>query len=358
MISLILGLLCALVALSFLSLLKTYQHIPAREVKRMARAGDTIASSLYRPIAYGASLSVLLWVVVGVAVALSLLLFANSLPFWLALLIALVIIWGGFVWIPGSDLSNLGIFTARRVAGPLAWVLERINPIVSRIAAFVHAHRPIVVHTGLYEKSDLIELLELQKDQPDNRIAAGEIELLTHALSFGDKLVADVLIPRRVVNEVSADEAIGPVLTDELHKSGHSRFPVYEGKKDNIVGILYLRDLIMNKQTGTVRSVMKTHLSYVHEDFTLYQTLEAFIKTKHHLFLVVNAFEEFVGIITVEDVIEQMTGKVIMDEFDNYDDLRAVAAKAAKKEHVEHEKAEAEPVKSTKSEAETTEQTE
>ncbi|MGH7241714.1 MAG: CBS domain-containing protein, partial [Candidatus Saccharimonadales bacterium] len=118
---------------------------------------------------------------------------------------------------------------------------------------------------------------------------------------------------------------------------------VYAGKKDDIVGILYLRDLVLNKKTGSVRDVMKQHLSYVHEDFTLYQTLEAFIKTKHHLFLVVNEFEEFVGIITIEDVIEQMVGKVIVDEFDAYEDLRAVAAKAARKEHAKHEKDEPKP---------------
>lgn len=342
MISLILGLLCALIALSFLSLLKTYQHIPAKEVKRMARAGDSTASVLYKPIAYGASLSVVLWTIVGIALALSIVLFASSLPFWLALVIAVVVIWGGFVWIPTGDLSRIGIWTAQRSAGPLTWILERLNPLVSRLVGFVRTHRHIAFHTGLYEKADLVELLQIQRDQPDSRISAGEIDLLTHALSFGDKKVSEVLIPKRVVNTVSADEAIGPVLTDELHKSGHSRFPVYDGKRDNIVGILFLRDLVMNKKTGTVRSVMKQHLSYVHEDFTLYQTLEAFIKTKQHLFLVVNEFEEFVGIITIEDVIEQMVGKVIVDEFDNYDDLRAVAAKAAKKEHAQHEKADSE----------------
>lgn len=343
MISLILGLLCALVALSFLSLLKTYQHIPAREVKRMARGGDATASVLYRPIAYGASLQVVLWVVIGVAIALSLLLLSSSLPFWLAALVAVVVIWIGFAWIPSGDLSNVGIWLARVAAGPLAWLLERLNPVVSRIASFVRKHRHVSIHTGLYQKSDLVELLEMQKDQPDSRIASGEIDMLMSALSFGDKQVRDVLIPKRVVDEVSADEAIGPVLTDELHKSGHSRFPVYDGKKDNIVGILYLRDLVLNKKSGSVRSVMKQHLSYVHEDFTLYQTLEAFIRTKHHLFLVVNNFEEFVGIITIEDVIEQMVGKVIVDEFDAYEDLRAVAAKAAQKEHAKHEKDEPKP---------------
>jgi CBS domain containing-hemolysin-like protein len=343
MITLILGLLCALVALSFLSLLKTYQHIPAREVKRMARAGDATASVLYKPISYGASLSVVLWIVVGTAFALSLLLLGQTLPFWIALLAALLLIWGGFVWIPTGDLSGLGVWLARTLAGPLAWVLDRLNPFLARVVQFVRSHRPITIHTGLYEKSDLVELLQAQKHQPDNRIAAGEIDLLSHALSFGDKSVSEVLIPKRVVTMVSAAETIGPVLMEELHKSGHSRFPVYEGKRDNIVGILYLHDLIMNRKQGTVSSVMKQRLTYVHEDFTLYQTLQAFIRTKQHLFLVVNTFEEFVGIITIEDVLEQVVGKVIIDEFDSYEDLRAVALKAAAKEHTQHEKADTEP---------------
>ncbi|QQS69160.1 CBS domain-containing protein [Candidatus Saccharibacteria bacterium] len=78
---------------------------------------------------------------------------------------------------------------------------------------------------------------------------------------------------------------------------------------------------------------MRRKVTYVHEDFTLYQTLQAFIKTKQHLFIVVNSFEEYVGIITIEDVLERVIGKLIVDEFDRYDDLRAVAAAAAKKDH-------------------------
>jgi CBS domain containing-hemolysin-like protein len=130
---------------------------------------------------------------------------------------------------------------------------------------------------------------------------------------------------------------------DELSKSGHSRFPVYDDKRDNIVGILYLHDLVGTKKTGRVDTLMSGRLTYVHEDFTLYQTLQAFLRTKQHLFLVVNSFEELVGIITIEDVIEQMIGRAIVDEFDQYDDMRAVAATAARKEHDGHAEPKPEP---------------
>jgi CBS domain containing-hemolysin-like protein len=336
MLSFIFGLVCAAIALTCLALIKTYHRVPARELKRLARQHDPIAMLLYKPVAYGFSLQLLLWLIAGLAMAGSVVLFANLLPGWLALLLVAFIIWVGFVWIPGGDLSRGGLWAARQAAPAIAWLLERLQPLFLFADRLVQGHRPVTIHTGLYEKEDLAALLERQKAQPDNRIAPGEIDLLTHALRFGDKLVSDALVPKRVVTLVSADDSVGPVLMGELHKSGHSRFPVYDGKRDNIVGILYLHDLVATKKTGTIRSLMQARLSYVHEDFTLYQTLQAFLKTKQQLFLVVNSFEELVGIITIEDVLEQMIGKLIVDEFDRYDDLRAVAAAAAKKDHQAH----------------------
>lgn len=343
MIPFIFGLACALVALTSLALYKTYRHVPPKELKRLARHGDHLAELLYRPVAYGASLSALLWLITGFSIAGNMVLFAHVLAPWLAVLLAAVIIWVGFAWIPSGELTRGGLWLARLAAPAFAWLLERLHPLFSSIYNFVRKHRPITVHTGLYEKEDLAELLARQKDQPDNRIPAGEIDLLTHALSFGDKLVADVVVPKRIVTFVNATDPISPMVTHELHQTGHSRFPVYEGKRDNVVGVLHLKDLVGTQKTGTVRDLMKKKLTYVHEDFTLYQTLQAFLKTKQHLFLVVNSFEELVGIITVEDVIGQMIGRPILDEFDQYEDPRAVAAAAAKKDHTDHTKDHAEP---------------
>ncbi|MEO6760780.1 MAG: CBS domain-containing protein [Candidatus Saccharimonadales bacterium] len=343
MLSFVLGLAFSAIALCALVLYKAYRHVPTKELKRLARRGDSLAILLYKPAAYGASLNALLWLIAGLAFAGGVVMFADILPAWLAVISVAAVIWVGFVWIPSGETTNAGLWLARTAAPSLSWLTERLHPLLAWIEQFVRRHRPITIHTGLFEKSDLIDLLERQKDQPDNRISIGEIALLTHALSFGDKRVSEVLVPKRVVTVVKVDESIGPVLTNELHSSGHSRFPVYEGKHDNIIGILYLRDLVMTKKTGTVRDLMKQRLSYIHEEFTLYQTLQAFLKTKQHLFLVVNSFEEFVGIVTVEDIIEQIIGKPIIDEFDNYDDLRAVAATAAQEEHKARLKAEQEP---------------
>jgi CBS domain containing-hemolysin-like protein len=320
--------------------------VPAKELKRLARAGDDVAALLYRAAAFGVSLRVLLSGGVVLFAALSLGCLISALGLWLAIILLVVMAGvGGFVLVPSGELTRSSLWLAKRAAPGLGWILERAQPVLGLIGRFVRKHRPLHVHTGLYEKGDLVELLERQKGQADSRIAPSEIAMLQHSLTFGDRLVVDALIPKRVVKMIAGDEAIGPILMDELAKSGHSRFPVYSEKRDNIVGILYLHDLVGTKKTGRVDGIMNKKLTYVHEDFTLYQTLQAFLKTKQHLFLVVNSFEELVGIITIEDVLEQMIGRAIVDEFDRYDDLRAVAATAAHKDHKEHDEPKPEPEK-------------
>ncbi len=341
MLSFFVGTVLAMAAVVVWVLERTYRHVPPKELKRLARRGDEVAVLLYRAAAFGVNLRAFLWSLWLLLVVLSLLCLAHALGLvWAIFVLLLLLGVGGFVFVPSEELTHTSLWLAKRAAPGLSWLLERLHPLIDALVRFARKHRHLRVHTGLYEKADIVELLQHQKGQPDSRISPSEVELLQHALQFGDTLVAQAMVPKRVVESVAATENIGPVLMSDLHAGGHSRFPVYDGKKDNIVGILYLHDLVGVRQTGKVSDVMKTKLTYVHEDFTLYQALQAFLKTKHHLFLVVNSFEELVGIITIEDVLEQMIGKPIVDEFDRYDDLRAVAMAAAKKEHAQHDEPE------------------
>jgi CBS domain containing-hemolysin-like protein len=337
MVTFLIGLLLAAAAVIFWTLLRVYQHVPVHEMKRLARSGDGVAQLLYRAGAYGPSLRTMLASGTVVLTALALLVLVQSLGVLLGVgLLLLVLAVGLVVFVPADELTHSSLWLAKRSAPGLAWLLYHVHPVLDLGVRTVRRFRHVSIHTGLYEKSDLARLLERQRDQSDSRISTAEVDLLLHSLSFGDRKVADAMVPKRVVKTVAASEHIGPVLMDELNRSGHSRFPVYDQKHDNIVGVLFLRELVANKHTGTVADVMSRKLTYVHEDFTLLRTLQAFLRTKQHLFLVVNSFEELVGVVTIEDVLEQMIGKQIVDEFDHYDDLRSVAATAAKKDHKEH----------------------
>ncbi len=169
--------------------------------------------------------------------------------------------------------------------------------------------------------------LEHLIDQSKDILTTSQKQLINHCLRFDSTLVKDVMTPKSVINTVKAGEFLGPLVLSELHKFGHSRLPVIKGDIDHVVGVLHIQDLLTldNKKSVTAEKAMETKVFYVREDQNLQHALAAFLKTHHHLFIVINKYRETVGLLTLEDVIEALLGRKIIDEFDAHDDLRAVA---------------------------------
>lgn len=183
-----------------------------------------------------------------------------------------------------------------------------------------------------YSAAELMLFLEEYQASEDSEVEADEMLIVKNALRFGDKFVRDVMTPITVVKAIEANEKFTLGNLKDLQDSGFSRFPVYEGDMNNIVGLLYLRDLISNNsQSLTAGSAAEKNVNYVNEKQFLDHVLNGFLKTKKHMFIVVNEFEETVGIITIEDIIEEIIGREIVDEFDKFDDLRQVARLKAQK---------------------------
>ncbi len=336
MITLLLAIFLAGLMILSIALLKAFRHIPKKELKRRARSGDETARALYRVTAYGMDLDILLWLLIGLSSGVFLALLAYTLPWPLVVFGCVSVIWFGFAWLPNTRVSTYNLRLAQFISPAIHFVLENLNPVFSGISRLVHRVTPVHVHSGLFTKEDILDIITQQKTQVDNRITQEELYIAAHALTFGDKIVAQTMTPKRMIKMVSASDIVGPLLMDELHGSGHSRFPVYQDTEDTIVGTLFIRDLLGIKQGGLVRSVMSPDVYYVHENEPLTRVLDAFLKTKHQMFIVVNEFEEITGLITIEDIIEQVIGKHIIDEFDQYDDLRAVANIQAKTDKQNH----------------------
>lgn len=348
-------LVLAMLTLLAVSLQRTYASVSLKQLKHRARTGDELAQGLLAAVNYGHSLRAVLWFLIGLSSAGFFVVVATSAPLWFALTASTVLVWLGFVWLPVARVTYVSEKLASLLAPVLAKLLLYLHPALDWFVRMIHRHRPVRVHTGLYDRQDLIDLLENQQVQPDNRVEQAELAIALNALKFGDDTVGQHMIPRRVVKSVSLDEPIGPIIMDELHGSGFSRFPVYDDKKDNLVGTLYLRDLVHATHSGTIKKVMKHGVAYVHEDQSMHDALQAILKTHRQLYVVVNSFEEYVGIITIEDVLETILGSAIVDEFDQYDDMRAVAARAARREHQEHKE---EAARTDSSESTTTDPTE
>lgn len=169
------------------------------------------------------------------------------------------------------------------------------------------------------------ELLDLLKRSP-GIVSRDELERLVASLAFDQKKVADIMTPRSMISAVPLGETLGPLVLDELFKTGHSRFPVFDGDLDHMAGMLYLHDLLdLRRGSQPAKKAMQTKVYFVREDRDLSHALHGFLTTKHHLFVVVNAYRETVGLLSLEDVMETLLGVRIRDEFDAFDDLRAVA---------------------------------
>lgn len=325
----ILAIILLLLAIAGVVIRKTYYYVPVRELKRQAQKHEPQALQLYRAVAYGNSLRGLLWIFIALTSAGGFVLLSRVAPVWLSLLAVVTLLWAAFSWLPASRVTGVGMRLTFFATPVIAWLLNYLHPLLSRGAVVVERRYSAEPHTGMFERDDLLDLIERQQHQPDSRLSQEELEIARRALSFDNYKVGDIFIPRKQIKTVLAGDTLGPILIDELHKGGQANVLVRETPKGPFVGSLDFSHLDLRME-GHVSDVMNPTIYYVHENDVLSQALHAFFVTNHALFVVVNSFEEYVGIITVENILRQLLGHVPGDDFDQYDNLSAVAERHPK----------------------------
>ena len=207
-------------------------------------------------------------------------------------------------------------------------VVEKVTTAIGPFLSLLRDRELPSDELRLNSQAELLSLIE----HSSGVLSPSELERLVASLKFDDSTVGDVMTPKSVIEAVEAKETLGPLVLDELYKTGYSRFPVYKKDIDHVVGVLYLHDLISVKNsTKTASEAMQPKVFYIRSDRDLAHALHGFIRTHHHLFVVVNEYRETVGLLTLEDVLEKLIGRKIIDEFDAFDDLRAVAEHNPKK---------------------------
>lgn len=292
-----------------------------------ARKGDKVSNSLYPLKAAGSQVLLTIELLRGFSISGALVLLTLQL-------------WGLFAWLIGAAVLFivfivLGELYLKSLGTRLLAYLSPVLLMMTRLLKFITVPLGRVFDSFLDEqpvtltRGELLHMLSAIAPG-DTDLSSDEIRIVKHALSFGDKAVHDIMTPRSVITNVREDDVLSPLLLDELHKTGHSRFPVMSISGDEAVGILYLKDLMDIKAHTRVDELMHRPVHFVNEERELDHVLQAFLRTKQHLFLVVNSFAEITGLVTIEDVVEQVLGKPIIDEFDKYDDMREVAEAKAK----------------------------
>ncbi len=304
-----------------------FRDLSTSHLRYWARKGDVISKAIYPLKSRGSAVLLTIELIRSLAVSGTMIILAQQLWGLTAWLCGAIILFLVFIVFGELYLRPFGIRLLAHGSSILLSMAQILKPItlpLGRVLDRFIAEQPVVM-----TRSELTHMLTAVAPA-DTDLSADELRILKHALSFGEKTVHDVMTPRSVVTFVKESDVLSPVLLDELHKSGHSRFPVMSADQDRAVGLLYIRDLVDVKAHAKVASLMHTPIHYVNEERELDHVLQAFIRTKQHLFLVVNGFAEVTGLVTIEDVVEQVLGKPIIDEFDKYDNMREVADAKAK----------------------------
>ena len=325
MTSYIFGLIFIGIAIAAVVVRKTYYSTPFKELKRQAKNGDPVANVLYSAVTYGADLRALLWLIVGAASAAGIILLSNSSPFWLAFITVAALLWSVFSWLPSSRVTSLGARLTMLVTPAIVWVLRTTYPVLHRVTPKIERRMSTQSHTGVYERSDLVGLIEQQAAQEDSRLSIEELAIVQRALTFGDYLVHDSITHRSKVQTIKATETVGPILIDELHKF-ELPFAIVLDESNEATGILTIGQLGIHSG-GIVRDHMLPQVYYIHESDSLREALHAFFVTNSPVLIVTNSHEEYVGVITIESIIRLLLGHLPGEEFEQYADRAQVAAR-------------------------------
>jgi putative hemolysin len=151
----------------------------------------------------------------------------------------------------------------------------------------------------------------------EESIEREERELIHSIFEFGDTVVREVMLPRPDMVAIEADAPIEEAINTAID-AGYSRIPAYEGSTDNIVGLVFLKDLVASASRGRghepVHSVLRPTV-FVPEGKRVAELLREMQKQKFHMAIVVDEHGDTAGLVTLEDVLEEIVGD-ITDEFD------------------------------------------
>ena len=195
------------------------------------------------------------------------------------------------------------LFALTKLFTPLNWLLGCWQKLIGKVV------KP--AEDRGYTEEELITIVE--EAENEGGIDAHESELIKSAIEFTDVDVEEILTPRVEVQAVelgASDDEISGL----FQESGYSRLPVYQETVDNIVGILHEKDFYANRGKVPVRELMSTP-TYVMQNTKVSDLLKLLQKTKSHMAVVVDEYDGVQGIVTMEDILEELVGE-IWDEHD------------------------------------------
>ncbi|SNR42528.1 MULTISPECIES: hemolysin family protein [Hymenobacter] len=193
---------------------------------------------------------------------------------------------------------------------PLIWLLNKLS---NMVAGLFGGH---VTHNSEAHSADELRLL-LDQSKQSGEIQDSEHELIENVFEFNDRMVKQIMVPRTKLSAIDVHTTQDAIL-EVVYNEGYSRIPVYEGNIDNIVGVLYVKDLlqIIRRQEPIELPKIMRPAYFVPETKKINRLLRQFQRKHMHMAIVSDEFGGVSGIVTIEDIMEELVGE-IQDEYDN-----------------------------------------
>ncbi len=214
---------------------------------------------------------------------------------------------------------------ARFIAYPLLWMVYLFSPMVwllQKITQVISSRKTI----ERVSDAELLMMVRLGIRTGD--FQKHEASVIQNILNLERRTARDVMTPRTVVYSLSASSVIKDAIKDE-RLLNYSRIPIYESDPEKIIGIVHRTDifraLAQKKEDITLRSLMGP-ARFAVETRPLDQLLLEFLEERQHLVIIPDEYGGLAGLVTLEDVLEDILGDEIVDEFDQITDLREHAA--------------------------------
>ncbi|HYI21535.1 MAG TPA: hemolysin family protein [Candidatus Limnocylindrales bacterium] len=195
-----------------------------------------------------------------------------------------------------------------RVLAPLVWLLTTITDAITRLFGISDQQQE------RFSPEELMILVERGSEQ--GVIEAEEQQMIGAVLELGQQRVHEVMVPRIDIKALPVTSSLDEI-TEMIVSEGHSRIPIYDETVDNVVGILYAKDLLPFFARGDkpeIRTLLRPPL-FVPESITVDDLLHNFQRRKVHLAIVLDEYGGTAGLVTIEDLIEEIVGE-IQDEYD------------------------------------------
>jgi len=217
--------------------------------------------------------------------------------------------------------EGAALFAARPVTflGTMLRPLGRIFILVANVVASPLPGRTMPKGPFVTEE-EIRNLVDVAEDEEE--IEEEERELIHSIFEFGDTVVREVMVPRPDMVTARADASLSAVL-ETILEAGYSRIPIYEGDVDNIIGVLYAKDLLkrLHEKSGDVRvAALGRAPLFVPEQKKVSELLREMQKEHVHMAIVVDEYGGTAGLVTIEDLIEEIVGEIV-DEYDREEPL-------------------------------------